>query len=813
MSRVVDKDKYFARIGYEPHPGQKPYHNSTARFRIPCCGRRFGKTMLAARDREPSLFSDPNTRGWIVGPTYGLAEKEFRVMWNDIMIKLNFIKDKKVKRAYNLRGGEMYIQMPWGAKVEVRSATQPDNLVGDELDWAIMSEAAKHKQETWERFIRPSLLDRRGGADFPSTAEGYNWYYDLWKLGQDDTKSSYQSWRFPSWMNTYLFPDGKDDEEIQLMRETTSEEWFAQEIAAEFSAFIGRIYSEFQVETHCTNHVFQPDWPNYIAFDWGFCVDEETEILTRQGWKRHTELTTDDEALGFNTETQLAEWTPVLDVHRFDGTFDMELMESKTHSSLTTQNHKWPMAGPNQFLETRQLGRNHKIPKARPVVGLPHQAKYTDSYVELVSWIWTEGYVHPNGAISVYQNEGDSANKIRKSLTEMFGAPLTKTRNGRNRAPAGWVERTSSRGLVDFYLNVNATEQFVEAIDPLKFVRCAFISLLTESQLKLFVEISLEADGFTTNTGTKCISQSHKRALDSFQMACQLLGLSTNLYKIAYGGKYKGEYGWQVSIRKYTDVMPKYKPSKRVAHTGTVWCPTTGTSTWLARRNGTTYFTGNTNPLAAIEFQVSPSDTVYVWREHYKSFWTLNQHIEHLKYGRDNPEGYHIDLAFGDAADPDAVATVSQEYVPCVAYDEAKEWRVGVELMKRFMKEYHDGISYDEYERAILVPKYFVDHSCTNHIREIQTYRRKETELNTSDMASSVVKKDDHSENAMRYALMHLFELGAGGSLAEVMPDMSRRKDDRLWTPSPQVTRYQDEFIPNDRQTTTIFTGGMGMRF
>lgn len=463
----IDKHKYFELIDYKPHKAQQQYHNSKARFRIPTCGRRAGKTTMAATDREPDLFKGKDIRGWIIGPTYNLAEKEFRVMWNHLMVDLNFINDKRTKKAYNIRGGEMYIEMPWGSRVEAKSATNPESLVGDQIDFAIMSEAAKHKHETWERYIRPSLFDRRGGADFPSTAEGYNWYYDLWRLGQDPDKPLYESWRFPSWINHYLFPDGEEDEEIQTTKETTTEEWFAQEIAADFASFVGRIYGEFQVETHCTRHTFQPDWPNYLA------------------------------------------------------------------------------------------------------------------------------------------------------------------------------------------------------VDP-----------------------------------------------------------------------------------------------------------------------------GYTNPAAFVEFQIAPNDTIYVWREHYKSFMTMKDHIAHIKTGRENPPGYHLDMAFSDAADPEAAQLISQELVPCVAMDEAKNWRVGVELMKRFMKEYHDGISYDEYERPILRPKYYVDHSCTNHIRELQGYRRKDTEYNTNDQgtnASSVVKKDDHTENAMRYGLMHLFELGANTHLEDVMPAFNRKQPDnsQLWTPRP----------------------------
>jgi hypothetical protein len=100
-----------------------------------------------------------------------LAEKEFRVVWDDLIVKLALGKDKRIRKAYNKKQGDMYIQFPWGTRLEVRSADHPELLVGEALDGAIISEAAKQKKETWERFIRPSLADRRGWASFPTTPE------------------------------------------------------------------------------------------------------------------------------------------------------------------------------------------------------------------------------------------------------------------------------------------------------------------------------------------------------------------------------------------------------------------------------------------------------------------------------------------------------------------------------------------------------------------------------------------------------------------------------------------------------------------
>jgi hypothetical protein len=224
---------------------------------------------MAGRDLEPRLF-EPGKMFWIIGPTYDLGEKEFRVIWNDLIIGQQLGKDRRVKKSYNKKQGNMFLEFPWQTRLEVRSADHPENLVGEALDWVIMSEAAKHKEETWERFIRPALADKRGGGDFPTTPEGFNWLWQLWMYGKNKEFPEYESWRFPAWDNLEVYPGGIDDPEILLLKRTMMPERFEQEIAADFSSFAGKIYPEWDTEKHVGNVKFIPSLPNYIAFDWGY---------------------------------------------------------------------------------------------------------------------------------------------------------------------------------------------------------------------------------------------------------------------------------------------------------------------------------------------------------------------------------------------------------------------------------------------------------------------------------------------------------------------------------------------------------------
>lgn len=268
----INKYTLFDKIGYVPHPGQQLVHDSESRYKIPCCGRRWGKSQVAGHEFTANMFV-PDTRWWIVGPTYALAEKEFRVVFDDIFRKLGKSYHSLIsrcKKSYNVKQGDMRIEMPWNTILEAKSAEKQDSLVGEGLDGLILSEAALHRQDTWEMYLEPALIDKDGIAIFPSTPRGYNWYYGLYQLGQQI--EGYESWRFPSWENTYLFPEGRIDPRIKKIEEVVSEYHFLQEYAAEFTAFEGKIYNEFDQRIHIKDIKYNPLWRNYMAFDFGFAA-------------------------------------------------------------------------------------------------------------------------------------------------------------------------------------------------------------------------------------------------------------------------------------------------------------------------------------------------------------------------------------------------------------------------------------------------------------------------------------------------------------------------------------------------------------
>ncbi|MEK6896727.1 MAG: hypothetical protein AABX12_04700, partial [Nanoarchaeota archaeon] len=336
--------------------------------------------------------------------------------------------------------------------------------------------------------------------------------------------------------------------------------------------------------------------------DFGYCADNQTEVLTKDGWKTYDTLKIVDEILTLNSKTNLSEWQKVESVNIFRGRYEMWLMEKLGHSSFTTHNHKWLVENHKKlkFTETQKLKMGDNIPSARNCSNLPKEKIYSDSFVELVAWFWTEGQITAGG-VSLWQNEGKKAERIRNCLKKEFGEQLIKTRNGRNRTFDGWIERPKKDKLCHFAINLNGAQRFLE-VAPNKIVKSKFISNLTSEQLNLFLDISVQADGSTTNFGTRIITQSSLERLHAIQMACALSGIRTTLKSFISKSKFSyGNEQFRLTLFKARkNVYIGQSEKRRVLFEGIVWCPAVKNGTWFARRNGTTYFTGNTNDPTAI---------------------------------------------------------------------------------------------------------------------------------------------------------------------------------------------------------------------
>lgn len=321
---------------------------------------------------------------------------------------------------------------------------------------------------------------------------------------------------------------------------------------------------------------------------WG-CVDTDTEILTRdKGWVTEDRLNAGDVILTLNHDTGQQEWQAVQAVQRYqvDDT-PMLRMQGQGHDSLTTLNHRWPVIsafnGRRKFVTSEELNHDHRIPTAA-TPHAPEQANYSDALVELAAWYWTEGSrsVSDAGVVQASISQShvinpDRVARIRAALRSEYG---DEWGSEHERTGGGY-----GHPVTMFSLRSKVAAE-MDALAPRKVVSEEFVRALTLSQLELFIDISCQGDGWHYRQGHLDIWQREAEQLEPYALALILSGRMVAWSEHADGYVVNG-------YRKDT-VRPIKAGIDRIEnYTGTIWCPTVENSTWLARRNGTVWYTGN----------------------------------------------------------------------------------------------------------------------------------------------------------------------------------------------------------------------------
>lgn len=315
-------DPIWKEVDWVPYPLQREVLLDRTRNKVLAAGRRAGKSQVGGHRLVPEAFrayAERKVLGkrglrreyWIVGPEYSDAEKEFRVVY-DSLKRLGFTFDHP-GTYNNPETGSMRISLFDGKYIiDAKSAKYPQTLVGEGLSGVVFSEAAKLKPSTWIKYVRPTLADFNGWAQFGSTPEGKNWFYDLWMIGQNPDRADWASWRAPAWVNPYVYPGGVNEELLKYLAEQhrhgrldaakkvlaelgrmitgddgvvapagihpeiwamwldMSVEMFNQEIAALFTEFVGRVFKDFDEEIHVNSDGFRAGWETWACADYGF---------------------------------------------------------------------------------------------------------------------------------------------------------------------------------------------------------------------------------------------------------------------------------------------------------------------------------------------------------------------------------------------------------------------------------------------------------------------------------------------------------------------------------------------------------------
>lgn len=235
----------------ELHPHQQTIADHPARFKILCCGRRFGKTTLALFLMSKHLLNAHRVAYF--APTYGMSGE----VWRDMQRLMRPIIQHRSNHEHRLdliTGGTLDI---W--------TTYNETARGRSYHFVVVDEAALiPSADVWNAAIRPLLTDTQGSALFASTPRGRNWFFELYGLGAEPTIHEYQSWTHPTAHNPHI-----PAAEIEATRHTLPERVFKQEYLAEFLSDGSAVFPNLSGVTTAQPTAPTPGHTYVFGVDWG----------------------------------------------------------------------------------------------------------------------------------------------------------------------------------------------------------------------------------------------------------------------------------------------------------------------------------------------------------------------------------------------------------------------------------------------------------------------------------------------------------------------------------------------------------------
>jgi ribonucleoside-triphosphate reductase len=254
-----------------------------------------------------------------------------------------------------------------------------------------------------------------------------------------------------------------------------------------------------------------------------YCLDDETEVLTVDGWKKRQDFNVGDKHFTVNLKTKELEIKKAVDKIEYDYNGFLVQFKNRSCDLLLTPNHKCITHYLNNYndwrlKEAKDISTSDSFPLQTKGWRENKEKQYDDNLIELIGWIVAEGSYEKQkigniSRINITQNSGDNLDRIVELCNNLQLNFSLQTRKIGNRCD------------VRIYAD---SARYIETILPKsKCLPLELILKLTYEQLIILRDAILSGDGYMDGTGHGLI-QKDENIIDNFQILVSLIGNSSS---------------------------------------------------------------------------------------------------------------------------------------------------------------------------------------------------------------------------------------------------------------------------------------------
>lgn len=265
----------------KPHSTQAVVLDDPARFKILRAGRKWRKTSLMVSMLMGKAIQNkcayPNCQanhGYAyIAPSLKQAK---RIVWNDHVDRL-LTHFKEAGLPFTPNNSELTITFPSGGRFEVFGVENKEAIRGIS-NWAFVcgDEYDDWDEDIWPAIMRYNLLPHKAGAMLAGTPKGKS---GLWRMenrvNEDTGEALFKSFHYTSHDNDEL--DKEELEAIVKEAKAFGDDYYQQEILAEYIKPYGVVYKEFSERAQYVPLKYNPNLPVHLAIDPG--VNDPTAII------------------------------------------------------------------------------------------------------------------------------------------------------------------------------------------------------------------------------------------------------------------------------------------------------------------------------------------------------------------------------------------------------------------------------------------------------------------------------------------------------------------------------------------------------